>query len=64
MFKTVGRVWNKFIEWYENIPRNWRNAYFFICLWYLINYTVSAFFEWKLFKAYDYDIFWNTLYLY
>lgn len=33
-----------------------------LCLWYLINFTVSAFLEWKLVTPFSF-VFWNALYL-
>ncbi|MDH5380143.1 MAG: histidine kinase [Cyclobacteriaceae bacterium] len=55
---------NFFSDLYNKVPNKWKSAYIIICGWYLINYSVSAFFQWKLFEAYDYNVFWNTLYLY
>jgi sensor histidine kinase YesM len=46
----------------ESIPRIWRKAYFLLCLWYFINFTVSAFLEWKLVTPFAF-VFWNALYL-
>lgn len=62
------KAWNKFIsilsDWYQRVPPIWKSAYLLICAWYLINYTVSAFFQWKNYEAYNNDVFWNTLYTY
>jgi len=46
----------------EKIPRVWKRAYLLLCLWYLINFTVSAFLEWKLATPFFF-VFWNALYL-
>ncbi|MDH5603440.1 MAG: histidine kinase [Cyclobacteriaceae bacterium] len=64
MIKWLFIIQTWVVDMFNSVPRNWKNAYFLICLWYFINYAVSAFFQWKLFKAYDDDVFWNTLYLY
>ncbi len=57
-------VINLLTSWYYRIPGIWKSAYLLICTWYFLNYSVSAFFQWKLYEAYDYDVFWNTLYSY
>src|SRR5690606_33323167 len=46
----------------ESIPRIWKRAYFLLCLWYFINFTVSAILEWKLATPFAF-VFWNALYL-
>lgn len=46
----------------NNIPKIWKRAYLFICLWYAINFAVSTFFEWKLKRPFSY-VLWNGLYL-
>ena len=64
----MGRMLEAIKEWiisiYERIPRIWKIAYLLICLWYFINYAVSAFFQWRIFETYNDEVFWNTLYLY
>ncbi len=47
----------------DNIPRIWRRAYLFICIWYAINFIISVFFEWKFVNPSTY-VFWNGLFLY
>lgn len=47
----------------DNIPRIWRRAYLFICIWYAINFIISVFFEWKFVNPSAYVI-WNGLFLY
>ncbi|HCM77351.1 MAG TPA: hypothetical protein DIS90_13280 [Cytophagales bacterium] len=47
----------------DNIPKVWRRAYLFICLWYAINFIISAIFEWKFVNPAPY-VFWNALFLY
>lgn len=46
----------------ERIPRIWKTAFLLLCLWYFINFSVSAFLEWKLETPYSF-VFWNALYL-
>jgi len=62
------RWFSVFRDWvtniYNRIPPIWKMAYLLVCLWYFVNYAVSAIFQWKLFEAQNYDVFWNVLYLY
>jgi two-component system, LytTR family, sensor kinase len=46
----------------ENIPKIWTRAYLLICLWYAINFALSAFFEWKLFRPFPY-VLWGGFFL-
>lgn len=50
------------MKWFENIPKIWKRAYLLICVWYLINFAVSTFFEWKLKRPFVY-VLWNGFYL-
>jgi two-component system LytT family sensor kinase len=50
------------VKWIDNIPKIWKRAYLFICLWYAINFAISTFFEWKLKRPFSY-VLWNGLYL-
>jgi two-component system LytT family sensor kinase len=50
------------VKWINNIPRIWKRAYLFICIWYAVNFAVSTFFEWKLKRPFTY-VLWNGLYL-
>lgn len=47
----------------EHIPKIWKQAYFFIALWYALNFAVSAFFEWRFDNPNPY-VLWNALFLY
>ncbi|MCB0487035.1 MAG: histidine kinase [Cyclobacteriaceae bacterium] len=47
----------------DNIPKIWRRAYLFICLWYAINFLISVIFEYKFINPAPY-VFWNALFLY
>ncbi len=47
----------------DKIPRIWKMAYGFICLWYFLNFTVSAVIEWKFLNP-AYYVLWNALFLF
>ncbi len=47
----------------ENIPKIWTRAYVLICLWYALNFAVSTFFEWKLFRPFPY-VLWGGFFLF
>lgn len=47
----------------ENIPKIWRQAYLFICIWYAINFAISVFFEWKFVNPQAY-VLWNGFFLF
>ena len=51
------------LKFLEDIPRIWKKAYLWLCLWYAINYGVGTFIEWELNTPHTY-IFWNALYLF
>jgi len=46
----------------NDIPKIWKRAYLFICIWYAVNFAISTFFEWKLKRPFSY-VLWNGLYL-
>jgi two-component system, LytTR family, sensor kinase len=47
----------------ERIPRIWRRAFLLLSIWYFLNFSVSAFLEWRLATPYSF-VFWNALYLF
>lgn len=47
----------------ERIPRVWKRAFLLLCLWYFLNFSISAFLEWKLETPFTF-VFWNALYLF
>jgi two-component system, LytTR family, sensor kinase len=47
----------------ERIPRIWKRAYLYICLWYALNFALSSIIEWRLYKGPSFA-FWNGLYLF
>jgi two-component system LytT family sensor kinase len=51
------------VKWIDNIPRIWKRAYLLICIWYFINFAISAFFEWKFENPKSY-VLWNAFFLF
>jgi two-component system, LytTR family, sensor kinase len=51
------------LRFLEKIPRIWKMAYGIICLWYFINFTVSAITEWRFVRP-EYYVLWNALFLF
>ncbi len=47
----------------DRVPKIWRQAYFFLCLWFAVNYGVSTVMEWRLERPFTY-VLWNGLYLF
>ena len=50
------------MKWIDDIPKIWKRAYVLICIWYAINFSISAFFEWKFENPQTY-VLWNGLFL-
>ncbi|MBP9926893.1 MAG: histidine kinase [Cyclobacteriaceae bacterium] len=50
------------MKWLDAIPRIWKRAYLLICLWYAINFTISAVLEWRLVNP-EYYVLWTALFL-
>ncbi|MCX8490540.1 MAG: histidine kinase [Cyclobacteriaceae bacterium] len=51
------------LKWLERIPPIWKRAYWLICLWYFINFAMSAIIEWQ-FDNPSYYVLWNAFFLY
>lgn len=51
------------MKWIDDIPQIWKRAYLLICLWYFINFAISAFFEWKFVNHKSY-VLWNAFFLF
>lgn len=51
------------VKRFEKIPRIWKRAYALICLWYFINFAVSALIEWQFVNP-AYYVLWNAFFLY
>ena len=51
------------MKWIDDIPKIWKQAYMLICGWYAINFSISAFFEWK-FENPELYVLWNGLALF
>lgn len=47
----------------DKIPRIWKMAYGLICLWYFLNFTLSALVEWNFVNP-AYYVLWNALFLF
>ncbi|MGC4022291.1 MAG: histidine kinase [Cyclobacteriaceae bacterium] len=47
----------------DKIPKIWKMAYGLICLWYFLNFTVSAIVEWRFVNP-AYYVLWNALFLF
>ncbi len=47
----------------DRIPKIWKHAYGLICLWYFLNFTVSAIVEWQIVNP-AYYVLWNALFLF
>lgn len=47
----------------DKIPSIWKKAYLYLCLWYFLNYAISAVLEYQLERPFTF-VFWNTLYLF
>jgi glycosyltransferase involved in cell wall biosynthesis len=45
------------------IPRIWKRSYWLICLWYFINFSISAIIEWKFVNP-AYYVLWNAFFLF
>lgn len=50
------------MKWFDAIPSIWKRAYLLICLWYAINFTISAVLEWRLINP-EYYVLWTKLFL-
>ncbi|MBX2915305.1 MAG: histidine kinase [Cyclobacteriaceae bacterium] len=50
------------MKWLDAIPRIWKRAYLLICLWYAINFAISAVLEWKFVKP-EFYVLWTALFL-
>lgn len=51
------------MKWLDRIPKIWKRAYGLICLWYLINFAISAIIEWQFVNPANY-VLWNAFFLY
>jgi two-component system, LytTR family, sensor kinase len=47
----------------DRIPKIWKRAYWLICLWYFINFAISAIIEWQFVNP-AYYVLWNAFFLY
>lgn len=48
----------------HKIPRVWRRAYLFICLWYAFHFSISSIIEWQMFSPHTTAPLWTGLYMF
>lgn len=51
------------MKWFDSIPRIWKRAYLLICIWYAINFTISAVVEWRFVNP-EYYVLWTAFFLF
>ncbi len=51
------------MKWFNSIPGIWKRAYLLICIWYAINFTISAVVEWKFVNP-EYYVLWTAFFLF
>lgn len=51
------------MKWFDTIPGIWKRAYLLICIWYAINFTISAVVEWRFFNP-EYYVLWTAFFLF
>lgn len=51
------------VKFIDDIPRIWKRAYLWLCLWFALNYALGTILEYRLNRPQVY-IFWNALYLF
>jgi two-component system, LytTR family, sensor kinase len=51
------------LKWIQNIPKIWKQSYWLICLWYFVNFAISAVIEWQFVNP-EYYVLWNAFFLY
>ncbi len=51
------------MKWFESIPGIWKRAYLLICIWYALNFSISAFVQWQFVNPQNY-IIWTNLFLF
>lgn len=49
------------MKWLDAIPGIWKRAYLLICLWYAINFALSAVWEWRFVNP-QYYVLWTKLF--
>lgn len=51
------------MKWFESIPAIWKRAYLLICIWYAINFTISAVVEWRFVNP-QYYVLWTAFFMF
>jgi len=51
------------VKWFDSIPGIWKRAYLLICIWYAINFTISAVVEWRFVNPASY-VLWTAFFLF
>lgn len=51
------------MKWFDSIPGIWKRAYLLICIWYAINFTISAVVEWRFVNPESY-VLWTAFFLF
>ena len=51
------------MKWLDSIPGIWKRAYLLICIWYAINFGISAIVEWKFINP-EYYVLWTAFFLF
>jgi len=51
------------VKWFDSVPGIWKRAYLLICIWYAINFTISAVVEWRFVNPESY-VLWTAFFLF
>jgi two-component system, LytTR family, sensor kinase len=51
------------VKWFDSIPGVWKRAYLLICIWYAVNFTISAVVEYKFVNP-AYYVLWTAFFLF
>lgn len=51
------------MKWFDSIPGIWKRAYLLICIWYAINFTISAVVEYRFLNPEIY-VLWTAFFLF
>lgn len=56
-------AYDKLLALIRQVPKVWRRAYLLICLWYAINFAISAVIEWRMFSPHTSAPLWTGIYM-
>jgi two-component system, LytTR family, sensor kinase len=51
------------VKWFDAIPGIWKRAYMLICVWYAINFAISAVLEYRFMNP-QYYVLWTAFFLF